>query len=184
MGGRQVQSPLCHRCSPNTIPAPLFEFTIIFKVSILMRISKTSIIEPCNNIILVYHDCIVLYRLKWNSMSSSEKAKLKATALHLVGEVCEFEKHYWFLSTTCFNMTVWYTHPIMYRTCLILLYVLQVRLNLQVNSFPNQVNLFQPRSIGFNLGQFVSTQVSLEQVQNTGHRSLFYQYRKYPQQQS
>ena len=76
------------------IPAPLFEFTIIFKVSILMRISKTSIIEPCNNIILVYLDCIVLYRLKWNSMSSSEKAKLKATALHLVGEVCEFEKHY------------------------------------------------------------------------------------------
>ena len=29
-------------------------------------------------------------------------------------------------------------------------------------------------------GQFVSTQVSLEEVQSTGHRSLFYKYRKYP----
>ena len=46
-------------------------------------------------------------------------------------------------------------------------YMLQVRLNLQVN-------LFQP------VGQLVSTQVSLGQVQSTGHRSLFYQYRKYP----
>ena len=34
--------------------------------------------------------------------------------------------------------------------------MLQVRLNLQVNSFPSQVNLFQPRSICFNSGQFVS----------------------------
>ena len=58
--------------------------------------------------------------------------------------------------------------------------MLQVRLNLQVNTFPNQVNLFQPRSVCFNLGQLVSTQVSLGQVQNTGHRSLFYQYRRYP----
>ena len=54
-----------------------------------------------------------------------------------------------------------------------LIHLLQVRLNLQVN-------LFQPRSICFNQGQLVSTQVSLGQVQNTGHRSLFYQYRKYP----
>ena len=46
--------------------------------------------------------------------------------------------------------------------------------------FSTQVNLFQPRSVCFNLGQLVSTQVSLGQVQNTGHRSLFYQYRKYP----
>ena len=45
--------------------------------------------------------------------------------------------------------------------------MLQVRLNLQVN-------LFQPTS------QLVSTQVSLGQVQNTGHRALFYQYKKYP----
>ena len=51
----------------------------------------------------------------------------------------------------------------------------QVRLNLQVNSFPNQVNLFQPRPVYFNLGQLVSTQVSLGQVQNTGRGSLFYQ---------
>ena len=29
-------------------------------------------------------------------------------------------------------------------------------------------------------GQFVSTQVCLGQVQNSGHKSLFYQYRKYP----
>ena len=50
--------------------------------------------------------------------------------------------------------------------------MLQVRLNLQVN-------LFQPTSVCFNLGQLVSTQVSLGQVQNTGYRSLFYQYRKY-----
>ena len=58
--------------------------------------------------------------------------------------------------------------------------MLQVRLNLQVNLFPSQVNLFQPRSVCFNLCQLVSTQVSLWQVQNTSHRSLFYQYRKYP----
>ena len=50
--------------------------------------------------------------------------------------------------------------------------MLQVRLNLQVNLSPNQVNSFQPRSICFNLGQFVLTQVSLGQVQNTGHRSF------------
>ena len=43
-------------------------------------------------------------------------------------------------------------------------YLLQVRLNLQVNSFPNQVNLFQPRSICFCLGQFVSTSVNLFQT--------------------
>ena len=75
-----------------------------------------------------------------------------------------------------------------------MMHMLQVRLNLQVNSFPNQVNLFQTRSICFNLGQFVSTSVSLFQPRstcfnpgqfgvgtiNTGHRSLFYQYRKYP----
>jgi len=36
-------------------------------------------------------------------------------------------------------------------------YMLQVRLNLQVNSFPNQVILFQPRSICFKLDQLVST---------------------------
>ena len=35
--------------------------------------------------------------------------------------------------------------------------MLQVRLNLQVNLFPNQVNLFQPRSICFKLDQLVST---------------------------
>ena len=58
--------------------------------------------------------------------------------------------------------------------------MLQVRLILQVNSFPNHVNLFQTRPICFNLGQLVSAQFSLGQVQNTGHRSLFYQYRKYP----
>ena len=41
---------------------------------------------------------------------------------------------------------------------------------------------FEPhcRSVCFNLGQLVSTQVSLGQVQNTGHRALFYQYKKYP----
>ena len=38
--------------------------------------------------------------------------------------------------------------------------MLQVRLNLQDN-------LFQPMSVCFNLGQLVSTQVSLGQVQNT-----------------
>ena len=43
----------------------------------------------------------------------------------------------------------------------------------QVNSFPNQVSLFQPKSPCFNPGQF-------GWVQNTGHRSLFHQYRKYP----
>ena len=32
--------------------------------------------------------------------------------------------------------------------------MLQVRLNLQVNSFPNQVNLFQSGSVCFNPGQF------------------------------
>ena len=32
--------------------------------------------------------------------------------------------------------------------------MLQVRLHLQVNLFPNQVNSFQPRSICFNPGQF------------------------------
>ena len=54
----------------------------------------------------------------------------------------------------------------------------------QVNNY-----LFQPRSVCFNLGQLVSTQVNLFQprsvwgrykTQVTGHRSLFYQYRKYP----
>ena len=35
----------------------------------------------------------------------------------------------------------------------------------QVNLFPTQVNLFQPRSICFNLGQFVSTQVNLLSTQ-------------------
>ena len=39
---------------------------------------------------------------------------------------------------------------------------------------------FQTRSVCFNLGQLVSTQVSLGQVQNTGHKSLFYQYRNNP----
>ena len=72
----------------------------------------------------MYHHCIVLYRLKWNAMSSSEKAKLKATALHLIGEVCEFEQHYWFLRTISFNLAVWYTHSMMWRICLILLYAL------------------------------------------------------------
>ena len=43
-----------------------------------------------------------------------------------------------------------------------------------------QVNFFQPMSVYFNLGQLVSTQVSLGQLQTIGHRSLFYQYRKYP----
>ena len=38
-----------------------------------------------------------------------------------------------------------------------------------------QVNLFQPRSVCFNLGQLVLTQVSSRQVQNTDHRTLFYQ---------
>ena len=46
--------------------------------------------------------------------------------------------------------------------------MLQVRLNLQVNSFPNQVNnnySFQPRSIiiCFNPDQFVSTHANLSQ---------------------
>ena len=36
------------------------------------------------------------------------------------------------------------------------------------------------RSCLFNLSQLVSTQVSLGQVQNTGHRSLFHQYRNNP----
>ena len=53
------------------------------------------------------------------------------------------------------------------------MYVLKGRLNLQVNSF-------QPRLVCFNLGQLVSTQVSLGQVQNIGHRSLFCPYRNYP----
>ena len=39
---------------------------------------------------------------------------------------------------------------------------------------------FQTGSVCFNQGQLVSTQVSLGQVQNTGHRSLFYQYRNNP----
>ena len=34
---------------------------------------------------------------------------------------------------------------------------------------------FQTRSVCFNLGQHVSIQVGLGQVQNTGHRLLFYQ---------
>ena len=38
----------------------------------------------------------------------------------------------------------------------------------------------QQRSCLFNLGQLVSPQVSLGQVQNTGHRSLFHQYRNNP----
>ena len=48
--------------------------------------------------------------------------------------------------------------------------LLQVRMNLQVNSFPNHVNLSQPRSICFKLDQLVSTSVSLGQVKNTGRR--------------
>ena len=39
---------------------------------------------------------------------------------------------------------------------------------------------FQTKSVCFNLGQLVSTQVSLGQVQNIGHRSLFCPYRNYP----
>ena len=41
-------------------------------------------------------------------MSSSEKAKLKATALHLVGEVCEFECEFefFFFCTIPFNLAV------------------------------------------------------------------------------
>ena len=45
---------------------------------------------------------------------------------------------------------------------------------------PYRLIHFQTRSVCFNLGQLVSTQVSLGQVQNTGHRSLFYQYRNTP----
>ena len=52
----------------------------------------------------------------------------------------------------------------------IFMYMLQVRLNLQVNSFPNQINSFQPMSICFNPGQFVSTWVSLFQPRSVWGR--------------
>ena len=55
----------------------------------------------------------------------------------------------------------------------IILYMLQVILILRLIHF-------QTRSVCFNLGQLVSTQVSLGQVENTDHRSLFFQYRNDP----
>ena len=53
------------------------------------------------------------------------------------------------------------------------MYMLQVILILRLICF-------QTRSVCFNLGQLVSTQVSSGQVLNTGHRSLLYQYRNNP----
>ena len=50
---------------------------------------------------------------------------------------------------------------------------------LHLEMFTNLISVYVAGQIEPS-GQFVSTQVSLGQVQNPGHRSLFHQYRKYP----
>ncbi|KAK2561918.1 Exportin-5 [Acropora cervicornis] len=70
--------------------AEAYEFIEGFKTSSPMCVPVALLLCNRQNAAVIRHTGLQLLehtvKLKWNSMSSSEKAKLKATALHLVGE--------------------------------------------------------------------------------------------------
>ncbi|XP_067031823.1 exportin-5-like isoform X5 [Acropora muricata] len=70
--------------------AEAYEFIEGFKTNSPLCVPVALLLYDRQNAAVIRHTGLQLLehtvKLKWNSMSSSEKAKLKATALHLVGE--------------------------------------------------------------------------------------------------